>query len=36
MWDYHKPYGTAFAIMTLLRCDRMTGASNGNLSLGNR
>ena len=23
MWDYHKPYGTAFAIMTLLRCDRM-------------
>ena len=20
MWDYHKPYGTAFAIMTLLRC----------------
>jgi hypothetical protein len=21
MWDYHKPYGTAFAIMTLLRCD---------------
>jgi hypothetical protein len=36
MWDYHKPYGTAFAIMTLLRCDRMTGASNGNLSLGIR
>ena len=25
MWDYHKPYGTAFAIMTLLRCERMTG-----------
>ena len=22
MWDFHKPYGTAFAIMTLLRCDR--------------
>ncbi len=21
MWDYHKPYGTAFAVMTLLRCD---------------
>jgi hypothetical protein len=21
MWDYHKPYGTAFAIMTLLDCD---------------
>jgi hypothetical protein len=21
MWDYHKPYGTAFAIMTLLRCE---------------
>jgi hypothetical protein len=20
MWDFHKPYGTAFAIMTLLRC----------------
>jgi hypothetical protein len=20
MWDYHKPYGTAFAIMSLLRC----------------
>jgi len=20
MWDYHKPYGTSFAIMTLLRC----------------
>jgi hypothetical protein len=20
MWDYHKPYGTAFAIMTLQRC----------------
>ncbi len=20
MWDYHKPYGTAFAILTLLRC----------------
>jgi hypothetical protein len=22
MWDYHKPYGTAFAVMTLLRCER--------------
>lgn len=21
MWDYHKPYGTSFAIMTLLRCE---------------
>ena len=21
MWDYHKPYGTAYAIMTLLRCE---------------
>jgi len=21
MWDFHKPYGTAFAIMTLLRCE---------------
>jgi hypothetical protein len=20
MWDYHKPYGTAFAVMTLVRC----------------
>lgn len=20
MWDYHKPYGTAFALMTLMRC----------------
>ena len=20
IWDYHKPYGTAFAVMTLLRC----------------
>ena len=20
MWDYHKPYGTAYAIMSLLRC----------------
>jgi hypothetical protein len=21
MWDYHKPYGTAFAIMTLMNCE---------------
>jgi len=21
MWDFHKPYGTAFAVMTLLRCN---------------
>jgi hypothetical protein len=21
MWDFHKPYGTAFAVMTLLRCE---------------
>jgi len=21
MWGYHKPYGTAFAVMTLLRCE---------------
>lgn len=21
MWDYHKPYGTAFAVMTLVRCE---------------
>jgi hypothetical protein len=20
MWDYHKPYGTAYSIMVLLRC----------------
>ena len=20
MWDYHKPYGTAYSVMTLLRC----------------
>jgi hypothetical protein len=20
MWGYHKPYGTAFAVMTLVRC----------------
>jgi hypothetical protein len=20
MWDYHKPYGTAYAVMTLVRC----------------
>ncbi|HWE03969.1 MAG TPA: GDSL-type esterase/lipase family protein [Tepidisphaeraceae bacterium] len=25
MWDFHKPYGTAFAIMTLLRCEPRTG-----------
>ena len=24
MWDYHNPYGTAFAVMTLLRCERET------------
>ncbi|HSU66625.1 MAG TPA: hypothetical protein VLJ39_07125 [Tepidisphaeraceae bacterium] len=22
MWDFHKPYGTAFAVMTLLRCEQ--------------
>jgi hypothetical protein len=27
MWDYHKPYGTAFAVMTLLRCDRAPGVA---------
>jgi hypothetical protein len=21
MWDFHKPYGTAFAVMTLRRCE---------------
>ena len=25
MWDYHKPYGTAFAVMTLLRCEDLGG-----------
>ena len=20
MWDYHKPYGTAFAVLSLRRC----------------
>lgn len=24
MWDFHKPYGTAFAVMTLLRCEPPT------------
>jgi hypothetical protein len=28
MWDYHKPYGTAFAIMTLLRCDEQEASSS--------
>jgi len=23
MWDYHKPYGTAFAIMTLVECSKV-------------
>jgi hypothetical protein len=23
MWDYHKPYGTAFAVLTLLKCDQV-------------
>jgi hypothetical protein len=27
MWDYHKPYGTAFALMTLLNCQRASEAS---------
>lgn len=22
MWDYHKPYGTAYAVMILLRCEK--------------
>ncbi len=25
MWDYHKPYGTAYAVMILLRCDTTSG-----------
>lgn len=28
LYDYHQPYGTAFALMTLTRCKR-TGASEG-------
>jgi hypothetical protein len=28
MWDYHKPYGTAFAVMTLLRCQEALGNSS--------
>jgi hypothetical protein len=27
MWDYHKPYGTAFAVMTLLNCQRIVNPS---------
>src|SRR5438552_1722123 len=23
MWDYHKPYGTAFGVMTLLQCEKI-------------
>jgi hypothetical protein len=26
MWDYHKPYGTAYAIMALLRCEERSVA----------
>ena len=29
MWDYHKPYGTAFAVMTLLRCEDGRGVTGG-------
>jgi hypothetical protein len=29
MWDFHKPYGTAFAVMTLLRCDEASGLGPG-------
>jgi hypothetical protein len=25
MWDYHKPYGTAYAVMALLRCKSANG-----------
>jgi hypothetical protein len=29
MWGYHKPYGTAFAVMTLVRCaDEMAPLTN--------
>lgn len=30
MWDFHKPYGTAFAIMTLLRCEDRASAKSIN------
>jgi hypothetical protein len=26
MWDYHKPYGTAYSVMTLLRIQKLTSA----------
>ncbi|MCC6739194.1 MAG: hypothetical protein IT452_09115 [Planctomycetia bacterium] len=26
IWDFHKPYGTAYALMILLRCREATGA----------
>jgi hypothetical protein len=29
MWDYHKPYGTAFAVMTLMRCNSDPSSSAG-------
>ncbi|MCS7032417.1 MAG: hypothetical protein NZ561_00300, partial [Phycisphaerae bacterium] len=25
MWDFHKPYGTAYAVMTLLRAREVLG-----------
>ena len=28
MWDYHKPYGTAYAVMTLLRCRQVDPATS--------
>ncbi len=30
MWDYHKPYGTAYALMALLRCDDSGASGVGN------
>lgn len=27
IWDFHKPYGTAYALMTLLRCRGAVGAA---------
>jgi hypothetical protein len=27
MWDYHKPYGTAYAVMTLVRCRHAIGSN---------
>jgi hypothetical protein len=28
MWDFHKPYGTAYALMTLMRCSKPAPSEN--------